>query len=149
MKKFISFLSRQGAVNSNVSIANNKNEPELISEKLADASDLVVEYKDGRIYRGGIKNSKREGSGTLILLSKSNNQSKLSLSPDCLSIWNELLKLNQYNFEWNKILISSTIEEDKKKAAEAILLNSSIVKDKIDFLYHNHIFWNNSDLKKL
>lgn len=148
MKKFISFLSKKTVSKSENSNLVEYIEPELNNEKLVDSNDLIIEYKDGGMYRGGFKNSKREGKGTLILLINSLNKNKISLSPECLIKWDELLKLNQYNFEWNSILTNATNEEDKIKAKEAIFLNSSLIKDNIDFLYHNHIFWNNSDLKQ-
>jgi hypothetical protein len=91
----MSFLNNKTDSENIVSVDVVKKDPELMTkEKIVDAHDGVIEYFDGSVYRGGIKNSKRNGEGTLILLQE--NSYNLYLTPECLSVWNELKKINEY-----------------------------------------------------
>ena len=147
MKRFLASLKLNKNVNENSSL--QKIEPEFIAkEKIVDSNDGLIEYADGSVYRGGIKDSKRSGEGTLILLQESNNEDKLSLTSECLNIWDELTTLNDYNYKWNKILLSASTQEDKDKATDAINQNAKLIDEKINFIYEKHCFWLNNELSQ-
>jgi AAA+ superfamily predicted ATPase len=147
MKKFLASLNI--SKNSNVDSSIQKIEPKFIAkEKILDSNDGLIEYEDGSVYRGGIKESKRNGEGTLILLQQFTNDEKLSLTPECLNIWEELVTVNDYNFKWNKILQTANTEEEKNKATDAINQNKKLIDEKIDFFYKKHCFWNNKELSE-
>lgn len=147
MKKLLSLLSRKSTTEDKFPTNNKKIEPEFIpKEQVTESNDAVIEYADGSVYRGAIKDFKRNGEGTLILLQESLNKDKLTLTSDCLSAWDELTRLNEYNFEWNKILLKASTEEEKLKATDAIAQNAELINEKIDFLYKKHCFWRNNDL---
>ena len=134
MKRFLASLKLNKNVNENSSL--QKIEPEFIAkEKIVDSNDGLIEYADGSVYRGGIKDSKRSGEGTLILLQESNNEDKLSLTSECLNIWDELTTLNDYNYKWNKILLSASTQEDKDKATDAINQYAKLIDVKINFIF--------------
>lgn len=142
MKKFLSFL---GGKSTTVDLADiEKQEPNFApKEKVSDSVDTVIEYPDGSVYRGAVKEYKRDGYGTLILLKNSVNDKVLSLSTECQDAWDELLKINQYNFDWNKILLKATNEEEINKANESIATNNGLIKDKNQILFDNHCLFGN------
>lgn len=147
MKKFLASLKLNKNDKENSSL--HKIEPEFTAkEMISDSDDGLIEYADGSVYRGGIKESKRSGEGTLILLQESNNEDKLSLTTDCLKIWDELTTVNDYNYKWNKILLTASTQEDKDKATDAINQNSKLIDEKIKFLYDKHCFWLNNELSQ-
>lgn len=147
MKKFLASLKLNNNFNENNSLP--KIEPEFVAkEKFVDSIDGLIEYADGSVYRGGIKDTKRSGLGTLILLQESRNEDKLSLTPECLNIWDELTTLNDYNYKWNKFLLTASTQEDKDKATNALSQNSKLIDEKINFLYEKHCFWLNNELSK-
>ena len=145
MKRFLASLKLNKNVNENSSL--QKIEPEFIAkEKIVDSNDGLIEYADGSVYRGGIKDSKRSGEGTLILLQESNNEVKLSLTSECLNIWDELTTLNDYNYKWNKILLKADNEEEKVQATNAIAQNAKLIKEKNNFIYAKHCSHRNTEL---
>lgn len=147
MKKFLASLKLNK--NSNEISSIEKIEPEFVAKKnIVESNDGLIEYADGSIFRGGIKDSKRSGEGTLILLQESINEDKLTLTPECLKILEELTRLNQYNFEWNKILLKSVSDEEKVKANDAIEQNAKLIIEKTDFLYKKHCFWKSNELSQ-
>ena len=136
MKKFLSFLG--GKSTANILPEVEKQEPNFApKDKVSDSVDTVINYPDGSVYRGAVKEYKRDGYGTLILLKNSVNDKVLSLSPECQDAWNELLKINQYNFDWNKILLKASNEDEINKANEAISTNKGLIKDKNKILFDN------------
>ena len=147
MKKFLASLKLNK--NNNENSSSQKIEPEFIVKKnIIDSIDGLIEYSDGSVYRGGIKDSKRNGEGTLILLQESYNEDKLSLTSECLNIWDELTTLNEYNYKWNKILLTASTQEDKDKATDAINQNSKLIDEKINYLYEKHCFWLSNELSQ-
>jgi len=149
MKKLITFLSNKNVSKPNSTEDSEKKEPEFIKkEKITDANDALIEYSDGSVYRGQIKNSKRDGVGTLILLQDSKNETNLDLTAECHSVWTELVKLNEYNFGWNKNFLKANTPEEKSKAKDAISQNQKLINEKIDFLYKKHSLWRNVELSQ-
>lgn len=147
MKKFLASLKINK--NSKESSSTQKIEPEFIAkEKIIESDDGLIEYGDGSIYRGGIKESKRNGEGALILLQESTNDDNLSLTSECQDFWNELVTLNDYNFKWNKILLKADTEEEKVQATDAIAQNAKLIKEKNNFLYAKHSFHRNTELNQ-
>ncbi len=122
----------------------------LVSKATSSVKSLkdLIDYADGSVYRGGIKESKRSGEGTLILLQESSNEDKLSLTSECLNVWDELTNLNDYNYKWNSILLTAGTHEDKVKAENAIIQNSKLIDEKINFLNVKHCFWKNNEFSQ-
>ncbi len=145
MKKFLASLKINKS--SKETSSSGKIEPEFIAkEKIIESNDGVIEYADGSIYRGGIREFKRNGEGTLILLQESTNGENLSLTSECQNFWDELITLNDYNFKWNKILLKAVTEEEKIQARNAIAQNAKLIKEKNNFFYSKHCFHRNTEL---
>jgi stage V sporulation protein K len=149
MKKIFNLFSRKSNIEMDLVSNDEKKDPEFMADKnLPDSSDILINYPDGSTYRGGWKDSKRSGEGTLILLQESSNQSKLSLTSGCEIIWKNLTNLNQKNSELNKIFLKALGDSEQLKIMDEIDENQIIVNKYIDELYKKHCFHNNSELLK-
>ena len=147
MKKF--FASLKIVKKSNEDPLTYKIDPEFIAkEKIVNSDDGIIEYADGSVYRGEIKDGKRNGQGVLILLQESSNTDNLSLNEACSRLWAELAPSNENLIYWKKCLIEANNEEQKVKATNGITQNVEVINGIIDLLIKRHCFQKNVDLLK-
>lgn len=144
MKNIFKLLNSREKSNNTVESVNEIREPKLNSEKLppVDSMDAEILYSDGSRYRGGIKGGKRNGLGTLVLLTTSENKEKLSISSVDVVILEEIKTLSQYNAKWMVVEKKAASEEAKLEANNAIKQNHAILLEKIGLLSAKHSIWN-------
>lgn len=147
MKRFLSLFVSKNKSDEVVTPKTDMREPEFFAnEVLADSEDYTISYSNGSVYRGSVKNSKRNGYGTLILLTEFSNQDKLQLTQEFQKNWDELITLNQYICDWKKIQNNSTTNEKIEEAKDAIDKNSSLAKEKILNFIEKHCFHNDEEI---
>lgn len=113
---------------------------------LLNSIDYFVKYKNGSCYRGEIKDSKRHGKGTLILITEFKNTTLLNLSKVTLSMWRDLQTLNKYVCEWDIIRSKATSEDKIAEANEALKTNRDLISEKVNYIYSRHCFYGDAEL---
>ncbi len=147
MKKLFSLFNTKKKIESEVVPKADMRDPEFfLIEVPSSSDDHTIHYPNGSIYRGEIRNSKRHGYGTFILLTEFTNEEKLQLTQEGQNHWNELTTLNQYNCDWKKILARSTSNEKIDEAKDAIEKNTALAKEKTSYFVEKHCFHNDRDL---